>query len=399
MLLLLACADPHGGKATDLTYERDVAPILDANCVGCHVSGGIAPFPLTTYDEVYAQRNSVAAAVSSGSMPPWPPDPDCADYTRDSSLSDADIATIVDWSQGEAVDGDAADRPAPPDDVAGLSRTDTTLQLAAPFTPTEEPDQYRCFVLDWSESGTTYVTGFRANPGDRGEVHHVIAYLVKPEDAEAYRAKDPGDGYDCFSGPGDEGDGKAAWLGGWVPGSPGEDYPEGTGIEVPAGSLVVMQIHYNMSSQAGAPDSTTLDFKLDSAVDNQALITKVLDPAWLAGGMEIPAGESGVTHEYTIENPLSGDIRIWSAGLHMHQLGKTASLMLNHDGADDECLLDIPSWDFHWQGSYFFQEPKIAGGEDTVTISCTWDNTTDADANWGEGTTDEMCLGMLYVTR
>jgi hypothetical protein len=102
--------------------------------------------------------------------------------------------------------------------------------------------------------------------------------------------------------------------------------------------------------------------------------------------------------------------RIYSASLHQHLRGSTSRIEVLHDNAPTECLLNIPRWDFHWQRSYGFKTTKIFRPGDRLNISCSWDNSAEAQPvidgqkvisqplNWGEGTTDEMCLGMLYIT-
>jgi hypothetical protein len=82
----------------------------------------------------------------------------------------------------------------------------------------------------------------------------------------------------------------------------------------------------------------------------------------------------------------------------MHQLGKSARLSILRDGGDEECLLDIPAWDFHWQGGYALAETVRFEPGDKIHLECTWDNPTMEQVTWGEGTGDEMCLGGFYYT-
>ena len=91
---------------------------------------------------------------------------------------------------------------------------------------------------------------------------------------------------------------------------------------------------------------------------------------------------------------------MWSAGLHMHTRGTHADLSIIHADGTKECMLDIPSWDFHWQGEYSFTQPKTFASGDQLYLECHWDNSgSPVDRNWGEGTDDEMCLGSFYVTQ
>jgi hypothetical protein len=186
-----------------------------------------------------------------------------------------------------------------------------------------------------------------------------------------------------------------------------------------------MQVHYNL--QAGITDktdSTRLELALSDTVDKRAVLFLWTNPAWLEGmGMRIPAYESDARYAFAYDpSPVMtsltrGAIRsnvgmtLYSASLHMHLLGKAARLeILRGDGVNKECLLDIPQWNFHWQRSYGFLQPKKFRPGDRLNVRCQWDNSAEAqpiiggvkqtprDVQWGEGTGDEMCLGVMYAT-
>jgi hypothetical protein len=283
------------------------------------------------------------------------------------------------------------------------------------YTPKLSPDDYRCFINDWPATGTKYVTGFRANPGNKSIVHHVIAYLAKPADVASYQAlddKDPDPGYVCFGGPG--GDAVAAqWIGSWAPGAPGYDTAPGTGIKVPAGSKVVLQVHYNTASTAAAPDQTTLDFRLDDTVTKEAIQLPWADYTdWVIDKkMRIPAGSPDSMHQFDADFtpvlPVLSDMKdnlpvtMWSSAIHMHTHGTHGRIeIVRQTSGARECLLDVPRWDFHWQGGYVFQEQKTFNPGDQIHLECHFDNSTGTtDLNWGEGTGDEMCLGSFFITQ
>jgi copper type II ascorbate-dependent monooxygenase-like protein len=110
-------------------------------------------------------------------------------------------------------------------------------------------------------------------------------------------------------------------------------------------------------------------------------------------------------------NPEPTPLIVYSAGLHMHQLGTHGSLRIDRADGTSECMLDIPQWNFHWQGSYTFAQPKTLNPGDKLSVECHWDNSAEnqpvvggvkmppQDVTWGEGTFDEMCLGTFYITQ
>ena len=423
-MLLGALAACSGGKSpTDSpTYYRDVKPLVQSKCTGCHQPGGIAPFALTTLDDLLAHRDQVRSAVATRTMPPWPPAKGCADYLADRSLADDQIALLTGWVDGGAPAGDSGDERsgnAPP----GLSRVDSTLTMSAPYRPVLSPDEYRCFVMDWPQQQTKYVTGFRANPGNKAIVHHVIAFLAGPSVAAEYQRlddADPAPGYVCFGGPGGPG---ADWIGAWAPGSQGADFPAGTGIKVEPGSKIILQVHYNVPTPPMVPDQTSIDMKLDSLVGKEAVVLPWANPLWISlRTMIIPAGQADVSYRFSFDPtpylsnlshgviPNNSSYQVYSAALHQHTRGSRSTLEIERAGGTKECVLQIPHWNFHWQGAYDLAQPKRVRINDRLAIECHWDNTAanqpviggqqqpPRDLNWGEGTNDEMCLGLFYIT-
>jgi hypothetical protein len=424
ILFLPACGDDGGIVGDDggnpaLTYYRDVKPIVDAKCLGCHSADGIAPFALTTYDEVRENGSAVSLNVEAGIMPPWPPNPDCNEYRADRSLTAAQKATIVDWVAAGMAEGDPADEGPPIEvDNVELSRVDLELGMAQPYTTTadaEYPDEYRCFVLPFPDTYTTtkYVTGFRAVPGNPKVVHHVIAFYAGPDVLDDYLALDAGeagDGYTCFGGPG--GPTRGEMLGGWAPGSLGNDFPVGTGLAIEPGSAVILQVHYNVVTAGVEPDQTEVWMKIDDTVDQVAQIMPWANPNWLGGSMSIPAGDDDVVHAFQFDATIvtGGPFTIHSASMHQHQLGsQNRASIIRGGGGGEECLIQIDDWNFHWQGSYGLREPLRFEAGDQLKVECHWDNSAEnqpivggeqqppGDVNWGEGTGDEMCIGFFYV--
>lgn len=407
---------PDGPQA-QATWHKDVAPIVQAKCGNCHTEGGIGPFALQTYADVFAHRGAVRAAVHSRAMPPWPPSPDCNSYTQDRALTDAEVALLTRWVDEGAAEGNLSDAVAPATPTGGLSRVDVRLEMAEPYLPNQSPDDYRCFLIDWPETRTRYITGFRADPGNRATVHHVIAFLAKPADLATYQALDnasPGPGYTCFGGPGGDAR-RATWLGGWAPGSLGQDFPAGTGLRVEPGSKVILQVHYNDHGQRPSADRTAVAFKVDDSVQKVALVQPWTNPAWVEGTtpMSIPAGQADVQHTWSFDftpfaSIISGGVfvnnvpvTVHAAALHMHTRGTRARAEVRRASGARQCLLEIPRWDFHWQGSYGLQRPVQLFNGDQLAVECHWDNSAPGATGraWGEGTNDEMCLGVFYLTQ
>jgi hypothetical protein len=405
----------YGPDDGDITFYRDVLPIFGARCLACHTTENIAPMSLLEYETAWTWRESVAVAVESRTMPPWLPGQGCNDYANDRSATDEEIATILAWVDENGPRGDPAD--APEDLVpepAVLPRVDVEMIAPEPYTPAS-PDDYRCFLLDWPLEEPAYVTGFRAVPENIAVVHHIIAYRIAPANVATYEAldaDDPEPGYTCFGGPGGSVADPAAgaWLGAWAPGGGAAPYPEGTGLRMEPGSKVVLQIHYNTASGDTDPDRSGIEIMIEPSVEREAFMMLWADPDWLFGEMPIPAGSPDTVHQWELDPtsvldfltdvvPPNSPLLIHSTSHHMHLLGQRADHTILRADGSETCLLDIPRWDFGWQTAYRFAEPVVFEPGDRLRLACQWDNSAgDADVNWGEGTGDEMCLGIYYVT-
>ena len=456
VLFLAACGsgDP---PAEAPTYHQDARAIIDRRCATCHRAGDIAPFPLTTYEEVAAMASVSALAVESGRMPPFLPSHDCNDYATDYDLTPAERDTLLAFFEAEAPEGDPASSATDgiPDPVLDA---DLVVTLPEPYTPTLEPDDYRCQLIDLDLEAPTYVTAFQVWPDQRAIVHHNITFVIPAELREtflAYDDADPGPGWTCFGGPtGEGGEGLADMdteeildllsdpeamaerasglgaIGGWVPGAVQGDLPEGTGILLRPGDSLVVQMHYNTLSAAPVADQSQIAFKTASSVPYPATTLPLIDPAWVTGiealgtPMDIPAGDPDASAETVIagDHPLvavardrlgaapDAPLRIHAAGVHMHTLGTDGRIDLLKGNGEDQCVIHYPAWDFAWQGSHQLTTSLTLGPDDALRLACRWDNSAEnqvvvdgeqlepRDVTWGEGTTDEMCLGNLYVT-
>jgi hypothetical protein len=422
------------GCSTAPTYYSEVKPILDAHCASCHADGGVAPFRLDTFEDARAVKDLVSWTVQQRTMPPWGADSSVRPLKHDPSLSDAQIATIVDWADGGTPKGNEADEgPAITLDLGGIDRVDIELTLPEPYTPDPERlDDYRCFPLEWPYDTDTWITGFVGLPDYDPVVHHMLTFLVPEANAAKiyeWDANSDGPGYPCFGSvtPTDQAaeDIQVTMMGQWAPGLGALELAEGTGLHVPPGTLMVLQMHYTTAVDVLAPDQSTLGIQVATEpVDDTAYIVPWMDFGWVADNdrMAIPAGESEVRHHF--QTQLTGSVQALSSGSgelpngalirsalpHMHKIGREISLTRIAPDGTEELFLHIPAYDFDWQREYLFEEPVEIGPQDEVRVDCRWDNSAEyraqvgaipaepIDMGWGDGSYDEMCIALLTVT-
>lgn len=324
-----------------------------------------------------------------------------------------------------------------------------------PVAPAGATDDYRCFVLDLPESATGgYATGFQVIPGNPDVTHHAILYRIYPDqvaDAEALDAADDRPGYECFGGSGVpprggdviRGLNESDWITAWAPGGEASDTPDGYGVEIPEGGKVVLQMHYN--TRAGsAPDSSEVKMRMAPAAGGLKPLYSMLMPAPVelpcpAGADEGPlctreaaigdvAARFGTSSGLQVlglqalcggdpRNPVAGvtqsctrSVRepgtLFAVAGHMHLLGKSITVdVTNADGT--QRVLDVEQYDFDNQDAVPLATPMPLQPGDKVTVTCTHDPTLRGKVPgipaepryvvWGEGTTDEMCLGVLIT--
>ena len=393
---LPACSsDSPAAKAEAPKYYEDIAPIIDPNCVGCHRDGGIAPFALTSYDEVRAHANEIASTTAAREMPPMPVDNSgaCNTYANARWLSDAEIDLLGRWAKTGTAAGDASKAPALPDAPSSLAHADAMLDMGASYTPDDASghDDYRCFVLPAPTDALRYVTGYEVFPGQPREVHHLIVYQpANDAQASAAHALDDaaaGDGYPCFGGAGVD----ASPLAMWAPGAGAIEMPIGTGVPLAAHRDLILQIHYNLDN-GSSPDRTkvALAFATAPPISAQYLPMANYD-------LSLPPGQANVESSANVQL-LPGPFKVYGAMPHMHTLGRTLRVDVQANGAS-QCLVNVDRWDFHWQNAWWYQQPLTIQKPKSMSIRCGFDTREKSDVvTWGESTSDEMCISFLYVT-
>lgn len=418
-LLLIAC--DGAGTAGAPTFHGDVRPILDANCVECHQAGGIGPTDFTD-EAAWAQgapswAAAVVASVESGLMPPWKPRDDCHPLANARTLSDADKDTLSAWAAADYPLGKPESYEASTakveDPMVSLGTPDRVLAPPVRYTPDPgSPDDYRCFVVDDGVDVETWIQGLRFAPDAVEMVHHAILYRLDAQYADLVaelEADDADPGYTCFGSPG-------TWntdtLAAWAPGQVPERYPDGVARKVDQGSLLILQLHYNLLNvdpDAVPDDATAIELWTlpTGETPSQALMSLPLANQ----SIRIPPGDPGHVERDTTRFSLPEGFSLPAIGVmpHMHRLGTRIRLNRIEEDETRTCVFEIPEWDFDWQQTYFFPEdnPVQVDGSVKVEVVCEYDNSAanqpvvngvqqePQEVRWGDGTLDEMCL--IYI--
>ncbi len=386
-----------------VTFTKDVLPILQENCQTCHREGGknmsgmIAPMSFMTYQETRPWAKAIAKAVEVKEMPPWHASEATHDiFANETTLTEAEIDTLLTWVKTGAKRGNPADAPEPVEWRSGwiMGEPDVILSFPEPFFVEDGTDDlYKNITVQLTEEQLpqdAWVQGIEFLPGS-DVVHHIIAYAAPPG-TEAM-----GDGEDT------EGSNEAlrgrVMLGGLAPGTDARFLDDGFGIPIKKGGSVTFAMHYHKEAGAGTGqwDNSTLALKITTEKPEREVgITTIAH-----GAFEIPPyhAEWAVSGAKTFDK----DLMLISLMPHTHLRGSATKYTAFYPDGSSELLLHTPEYDFNWQREYFYKEPKMIPAGTRIEFEIVYDNSQEnADkigfdpsraVKFGGPTTDEMDLG------
>ena len=373
--------------APDVTFSRDVAPIVYHHCAGCHHAGAVAPFPLDSYADVAKRAHLIARVTASRYMPPWLPS--APHFQNERRLSEAEMETLRRWAAAGAPEGNPAETPPAPQFDSGrpLGSPGLEVEMRASYSvPAEGPDLYQCFVIPLPNLPNRYVKAIDIRPGNPGVVHHALLFQDITREA---RRRDTGAGYSCFGTPGFL---PARGLGGWTPGKQPVPAPSGMAETLYAGADLVLQVHYHPTGKLET-DRTRVALYFTPDPPRRHLI----DVGLGSNRIDIPAGEARyqVTDHFTLPVPVD----VIGVIPHAHYVCKDMRGYAILPGGGRRTLIHIPDWNFNWQEQYRYATPIRLPAETRLEMVFTYDNSEANPRNpnhppkrvvYGAGSTDEM---------
>jgi thiol-disulfide isomerase/thioredoxin/mono/diheme cytochrome c family protein len=401
---------PQDGEAAapqpaPITYTRDIARIMQNNCIECHRAGGVAPFSLETFEAVSRRASMIRTVTQEGIMPPWfaaPPSPHTdadgnpleSPWANDRSLSQAEKDAIAAWVAAGKPRGDDTDLPLPRAFAQSkgeigwtIGTPDAIFQIPEPIAVKAEGTMpYQNVMVPTRLTEDKWVRAMQIVPTDKSVVHHVLVFVL-PEAAltdpalRRQSAIDESRGY---------------WAA-YVPGNDSVVFPDGMAKRLPKGAVLMFQIHYTPNGKA-----TKDQIKIGVVYGTEAPKHIVRTAAVADRRIEIPPGANN--HEETASVRLPADAKILAFMPHMHVRGKAYRYELQRPGeSEPSIVLDIPRYDFNWQLRYTLREPLDAPAGATLIGTSWYDNSAENPANpdptktvrWGPQTFDEMMLGYV----
>jgi len=400
-----------GERTTPITYNRDVAPILSANCLECHREDDVGPFSLQTYADAKRRARMLATVCSDGLMPPWFAEPGAGLFRDERRLSDRQIALLAEWAAAGAPEGEPDDLLPTPQlstERWRLGEPDLLVEMPVAFeVPAHGDDIYRYFVIPNEIVRDEAIVAIDFRPGDPSVVHHCIAYLDRTGLARKNDEESEAPGFAVFGRDAVQGserfdpDGRdtSKQIAGWAPGTQPYRLPAGLGTRLEPGGDFVLEIHYHPTGKATRDQSALALYFADEPVERYTAGLVIG-----TGNINIPAGDGNYWRHVWMDVP--HDLDVIEVSPHMHYLGKLVDVTATLPDGMEEPLIKISDWDFRWQGAYFYREPVRLPKGSRIDAYFQFDNSADnpfnpssppARVEEGWRTTDEMCLFFFTV--
>jgi mono/diheme cytochrome c family protein len=443
------------GAQSPPAFNRDVAPIFYRRCISCHRPGEVAPMSLLTYESARPWARAIRTQVASRGMPPWFADSTFSRrFANDTSLTEKEIATVVEWVDAGALEGDGP-LPAPPAFSDGWHTVNGRPPDAVVEMPLEfdvPADGVLPVFTVWSPNPFTedkYIEAVELRPGRSGVVHHSdVTARALPRGTVLGRGRawkggpvipfvpvfPDGSSFNELTGDAGEGEPVAAAaarqtrLGSdvfssnddnrllfYVPGGGFQRFPPGAVKRISAGNLLAWGLHYTPDGTKQR-DRQRLGLWFATAPHTHEVITKRIGEAHIIEGREFVA-EDGVGQfppipafaddwRITAITPLQEDVTLYGLWPHMHLRGKDMTFIATYPDGREEVLLHVPKYDFRWQLQYELATPVRLPAGSTIKAIGHYDNSSRNRSNpspekpvyWSEQTSDEMFNGWMELS-
>ncbi len=329
-------------QSQSVSYEKDIVPILENNCVTCHHEGGIGPWAMNSHAMVRGFAPMIKEVVATRRMPPGQIDTHVGrPIANAAGLSVAEQQKLIHWIDAGApldIEEDPLTRLKFDQQRFTLGEPDLLFKVAAQEIPATGTVDYRYVPVALNLDRDVWIRGMEFVPGDRQVLHHVIAYVQSPADRSERGARSAA--------------ARGESVGGFAPGRQADSFGAEGGRLLPKGSNLLLQMHYTTYGKATV-DETEIGIYLHDK-----------PPRWVMS--EAVAGQRRFlvpphAKEYKLEGEylVERDAYLHAMMPHMHYRGKYMSYSALYPDGTEELLMSVPKYDFNWQFNYKLKEPVL----------------------------------------
>ncbi|HYR83231.1 MAG TPA: thiol-disulfide isomerase [Terriglobia bacterium] len=391
-------------QARTPTFYKDVLPILQDHCQSCHRPGEIGPMTLLTYQQTRAKASKILQRVRAKTMPPWFADPKYGHFSNDPSLTAEQIQTISAWVGSQTPAGNRKDAPPEKVWVSGwnIPQPEEVVRMPkAVAIPAKGEVEYTYEILPTGFKEDRWVQMAELRPSSREHVHHAVVYIRPPESLWLRNAPvNVAFTGSTFTDAHDQHD--AHWTDSdmllvYAPGSSPDHWPDSMAKFVPAGSDLVVQMHYTTNGRP-ARDQAAVGLVFAKQLPLQRVLTLQLTNSRFS----IPPGEDN--YRVDVSGTLPNDATLLGFLPHMHLRGKSFEYNILYGRGQIETLLRV-NFDFRWQLTYRMAQPRPLKAGTRLQAVAWFDNSSKNPHNpdphrtvtWGDQTSDEMMVGFFDV--
>ncbi|HET9159463.1 MAG TPA: hypothetical protein VFN88_02535, partial [Caulobacteraceae bacterium] len=379
--------EAHKAQFAQISYVKDIAPIIQEKCANCHQPGGIGPMQLNNYAQIKGFAPMIREVIRTNRMPPFMADETVGHFKDDERLSPTQIKTLVHWIEAGAPRGQGDDPLAKIKFQAPdwpLGKPDVIVDVPAVNIPATGVMEYQRPVVPnvMTEGRWMKATTFRIS--DRKVVHHILTGVVSGTPKLGDTASETTWG---------------ASIGGYGPGRGSNLTPPDMGVWIPPSGGVAFQNHYTPYGKATV-EKTQMGIYFYPKGQEPKYPMRTF--GIFDFGIEIPAKAEFHPEVAYIEIPK--EMIIYGLTPHAHVRGGSANVSIVYPNGKEEMLLALPKYDFNWQYEYFLAEPLHAPPGSKIVTHWTYDNSTRntgnpdpfKQVNWGEQTSEEMLALYLH---
>jgi len=359
---------------SQVTFNRDIAPILYRICARCHRPGEAGPFSLLTYADAKSHARQIAAVTKTRFMPPWLPEDDDQKFADELRLSEDEIARIQAWVEQGALEGNPKDLAAKPTFVEGwqLGKPDIIVKAAKAYAlPASGSDNYWNFVFRTPVDRTHWLKGMEIRPGDKRLVHHANVLVDRQQTGRRQEAE-PGAGFGGMelTIESEAFDPDSYFLF-WKPGSIPYVEPDGMALRLDKDTDLILNTHLQPSGKPETIQPTLGLYFTDKPATMHPILLQLENDRML----DIPPGEKKfiVTDEFT----LPSDVNVLAIYPHAHYLGRDLRAIAKLPDGRSETLIHIPDWNLNWQAVYRYAQPVRLPKGTTISMKFIYDNSDD----------------------
>jgi mono/diheme cytochrome c family protein len=378
-------------KESPPDYSTEIAPIVVENCAICHRWGGAGPFPFDSYLSLLGWSPMVREVILNKRMPPMQVDPETGASANAHAISASERQKLLHWMEAGAPRGEGEVDPLELIPIEKefdwqLGEPDFVVESPTNVVPAVGIQDYEYLEVELPFGEDKWVRAFQYSPGDERVLHHLMTFVVGPDED--------------FWGP--EKSKKTAerrFLGSFIPGeNPATVFPEGTGVLIPAGHKLALQFHY-VTNGLQIRDNTSIGLYFSDAPAEKEILTRAV-----AERFTIAPGdpEHPIAAAYRFDEP----VQLLAVRARMNYRGKHMKFAAAGANGKPEEIFSIPAYNYGWQPHYWLDEPVSISAGTEVKVTGAFDNSLSNPFNpdpreevtWGLESWEEMFTGYLtYV--